>query len=341
MRTLFSIKNLFNTLKVLVSLGLALFLFWYLYKDGFSDTLQRLKEVKYQWVVLSMGFGIISHFLRAYRWKLLLEPTGHYPSLPRTLIALLVGYLVNLAVPRLGEVTRCLVLKKTNQIPVTSSLGTVVSERVLDVLSLLIITGITFLIEFEKLNELFSGLFADKLSGVYSNMEQNIWYLIVFVILIIGLWYFIKNKIKKSSWWQKLKTFLKQLWLGFISITRLKKPGAFWLSTIGIWLMYYLMSFVVFYSMEPTAHLGWRAGLALLVMGGLAYSAPVQGGIGAYHLLVSGLLVYYGVTREEGLSFAFLLHSSQMVLIILAGLASSIIVLILGKKPLVSDDSPP
>jgi len=127
-------------------------------------------------------------------------------------------------------------LKRTDQIPVTSSLGTVVSERVLDVLSLLIILGITFLIEFEKLNKFFNDLFAEKFSAVYTNMEQSMLYLLIFALLMIGLWYFIKDKIKKSSWWQKLQSFLKQLWLGFISITRLKKPGAFWLSTIGIWL---------------------------------------------------------------------------------------------------------
>jgi hypothetical protein len=98
------------------------------------------------------------------------------------------------------------------------------------------------------------------------------------------------------------------------------------------------MSYVVFYSMGPTAHLGWRAGLALLVMGGLAMSAPVQGGIGAYHLLVAGLLIYYGVSKEDGLSFAFLLHSSQMVLIIIAGVIAGIITLTFGKKPVVQGD---
>ena len=331
-------KKLLSLLKVLLSLGLAIFLFWYLYKDGFSDTLERMKEVKYQWIALSMSIGIVSHILRAYRWKMLIEPTGHHPTFLRCLSALFVGYLANLAIPRLGEVTRCLVLKKTDQIPVTSSLGTVVSERILDVLSLLIITGVTFFIEFEKLNEFFRSLFMEKLSGVYQTLAQNVHYVGVLVLLLIVLWYFTKGKIQQSKGWQKLKTFVKQLWVGLISITRLKNPGAFWFATIGIWVMYYLMSYVVFYSMEPTAHLGWRAGLALLVMGGLAMSAPVQGGFGAYHLLVAGLLIYYGVSKEDGLSFAFLLHSSQMVLIIFTGLVSAIITLTFGKKPVVQGD---
>ena len=121
------------------------------------------------------------------------------------------------------------------------------------------------------------------------------------------------------------------MWLGFISITRLKNPAAFWAATLGIWVLYYFMSYVVFFSMDATMHLGWKAGMALLVMGGLAMSAPVQGGIGAYHLLVSGLLIYYGVSKQEGLSFAFLLHSSQIALILLAGVVSGVF-LLLGKK---------
>jgi uncharacterized membrane protein YbhN (UPF0104 family) len=132
-----------------------------------------------------------------------------------------------------------------------------------------------------------------------------------------------------------------QIWQGFISITRLSNPWAFWLSTLGIWIMYYFMSYVVFFAMEPTAHLGWQAGLALLVMGGLAMSAPVQGGIGAFHLLVAGLLVYYEVSREDGLSFAFLLHSSQMVMIILTGLVSASVLFLSSKKPIGLNQSIP
>ncbi len=339
MLKLLTTKNLLSFLKILFSLGLAAFLFWYLYKDGFSGTLEQMKEVKYQWIALSLCIGIISHLLRAYRWKMLIEPTGHNPTFLRSLSALFIGYLVNLAVPRLGEISRCLVLKRTDQVPVTSSLGTVVSERVLDVLSLLIIIGITFIIEFQKLSGFFQDLFTEKFSGIYQLLIQNLHYPGALLLILILLWYLLKGKIVRSKSWGKLKTFVSQIWVGFISITRLKNPGAFWIATVGIWAMYYLMSFVVFQSMESTAHLGWRAGLALLVMGGLGMSAPVQGGIGAYHILVAGVLIYYGVSKEDGLSFAFLLHSSQMVLIVLAGMISVAMVLTQGKKSQKKDSS--
>lgn len=326
-------KKLFAIIKVLIPLVAAALLFWYLYKDGFSDTLQRLKNVKYSWVVLSLLIGVIAHTIRAYRWKLLLEPTGHHITLFRSFIALMFGYLVNLAVPRLGEVSRCLVLKRSDNIPVTTSLGTVVSERALDLLSLLVITGITLAIEFDKLNEFFSSLFSEKMSSLYVNF-QNIAFLGISVaILLVVLWYLFKHKLRRSTWWHKMRSLFFQTWQGFISITRLKNPWAFWLSTLGIWILYYFMSYVVFFAMEPTTHLGWQAGLALLVMGGLGMSAPVQGGIGAFHLLVAGLLIYYEVSREDGLSFAFLLHSSQMVLIIFTGLISASVLFISGKKP--------
>lgn len=332
MLSLISNKKILSILKVLVTFGLALLLFWYLYDGNFSDTFQRLKHVNYFWVVLSMLIGVFSHLVRAYRWKLLMEPTGNNPTTGRSLIALFVGYLANLAVPRLGEISRCLVLKRTDQVPVTSSLGTVVSERVLDVFSLLIIIGVTVLIEFDKLNEFFSNIFANKLSGIYSMVQHGFILALVGLMVLLTVWVIIRKKVIKSPWWIKMRSLAQETWLGFISITHLKNPGRFWLATAGIWVLYYFMSYVVFFSMEPTAHLDWRAGLSLLVMGGLAMSAPVQGGIGAYHLLVSGLLIYYGVSKPEGLSFAFLLHSSQMVLIILAGLVASMLVLILGKR---------
>ena len=245
------------------------------------------------------------------------------------------GYLENLAVTRIGEDSRCLVLKRTDRIPVTSSLGTVVSERVLDVLSLLTIIGLTLLIEFDKLNEFFSDLFQSKLSGVFAGIQQNKWYLVIGGAILMVAWLFARKGILKSSRWQKVRTLGKQMMVGFMSVTKLENKTGFWVSTVGIWFIYFLMSLVVFYSMEPTEHLGWQAGMALLVMGGIAMSAPVQGGIGAYHLLVSGLLIYYGVSKEEGLSFAFLLHSSQIVLIILTGLGSGLFILLLGRKSMV------
>jgi hypothetical protein len=233
------------------------------------------------------------------------------------------------------------VLKRSDNIPVTSSLGTVVSERVLDVLSLLVITGITMVVEFDKLEEFFSSFFRDKLSSLYVNF-QNLFFLAVgVVIVILLLWHLFKRRFHRSSWWHKMRSLGYQIWQGFISITRLSNPWAFWLSTLGIWIMYYFMSYVVFFAMEPTAHLGWQAGLALLVMGGLAMSAPVQGGIGAFHLLVAGLLVYYEVSREDGLSFAFLLHSSQMVMIILTGLVSASVLFLSSKKPIGLNQSIP
>lgn len=334
-------KKLTTILKVLVPLALALLLFWYLYKDAFSDTLQRLKYVNYSWVVLSLILGMLAHLVRSYRWKLLMEPTGNHPTVFRCLIALLIGYLVNLAIPRLGELSRCLVLKRVDNIPVTSSFGTVVSERVLDVLSLMAILGVTLVIEYDTLSEFFDSLFVEKLSGIYSNIQNGILFALMLLIALLIIWILFRKKFQQSIWWQKIISLARQTWLGFISITRLKNPWTFMLATLSIWVFYYFMSYVVLFAMEPTADLGWQAGLALLVMGGLGMSAPVQGGIGAFHLLVAGLLIYYGVTKEDGLSFAFLLHSTQLVLILVAGLISALVLLFVEKKSPVSKPSMP
>ncbi len=325
-------KILKNVLRFTVSFGLAFGLFWYLYGSDFPSTLNRLSEVNFRWILLSLGLGLISHWFRARRWKLLLKPTGHNPTLLRTITALFLGYFANLALPRLGEVTRCLTLRRTDNIPVTTSFGTVVTERLLDLLCLMVVVVWSLIIEYEKLNEFFSKIILDKLAGL-----QGIWWPLVTVgvtlLLLVGLiWWRFQQRLKATSWWKKFRYGLRELWGGLTSVVRVKEQFQLWFSTIMIWVLYYLMAFVVFYSMDMTADLGWQAGLSLLVMGGLAMSAPVQGGLGAYHYLVSALLIYYGISRADGLFFAFLLHASQTVLIILLGLIA-LVVFMGTKKP--------
>ena len=182
------------------------------------------------------------------------------------------------------------------------------------------------------MNQFFSTLITEKLSSAYLNLQNFILLGAGGGLVLLLLWYIFGKRLRASAWGQKMRSLGYQTWLGFISITRLKNSWSFWLSTLSIWILYYFMSYVVFFAMEPTTHLGWQAGMALLVMGGLGMSAPVQGGIGAFHLLVAGLLIYYEVSREDGLSFAFLLHSSQMVLVLLTGLISSLVFMLNSRK---------
>ncbi len=333
------LPTLNNLLKFLVPLGLGLWLFWYLYGAEFPEIMKRLITVKYSWILLSMGLGVLSHWIRAYRWKLLLLPTGYRPSVGNTLAGLFVGYFANLLLPRFGEIARCLSLKKSDQVPVSIAFGTVITERLLDLIFLGFITLGTLLIEFDRLQGFFHELITTKLKGLNS---ETFW--LIAAILLVALflailgWYRYKDRILSSAWGIKILGTLLEVRRGVTSLFRVRQQGRFWLSSLLIWIIYYFMSYVVFFAMDSTCNLGWEAALSLLVAGGVAMSAPVQGGIGAYHYLVSAILIFYGVTRTDGLLFAFILHTSQTLLVVLVGLISLIIVLYIGQSRASSRD---
>lgn len=313
-----------NALKYILSLLVAAGLLWYVFKDfELAALLDKLKEVNYRWVAIAVVVFLASHSLRAYRWNLMLKPLG-YKSLTtfRTLLAVMIGYFANLIVPRMGEVSRCGVLKRTDSVPMTNSLGTVVAERVVDLCCLFLVTVSLVVLEFGRLNEFIFSFFEDKLS----NFEENAvtFYVVAGIIAVMIVLFFalrntIKDKLKHNVIYKKTKAFLREMLSGLTSIGRLDKLGAFLIATGLIWVCYYLMSYVVFFALPETAGLGWRAGLAVLVMGSFGMAAPVQGGFGTFHALVSGVLLLYGIQEQEGVLFATLIHSMQTVSFIFFG----------------------
>lgn len=295
----------------------------------------KLREANYSWIVLSIVLSIISHLFRAFRWNILLKPAGYAPTLFRTFWAVMVGYLANLVVPRMGEVTRCGVLRKTDEVPMTVSLGTVVAERIIDFLTLMVLVVVGFVIEFERLNEFLTGFIYDRAALVGDNLFSL--YIIAGIAVAILLVVFIivrifRKKIQKHPFFLKMKSFIREMISGITSIRRINQKGAFWFSTFVIWLMYFLMSYVVIFALESTSSLGLGAGIALLIMGGLGMAAPVQGGIGTFHALVAAVLVLYGINEADGQVFAFILHTSQTISVIFVGSISLIISLVIRKQ---------
>jgi len=323
-------------LKYSISLAVAIGLFWYVYKDlNITTSIAKLKEANYSWIVLSIVLSIVSHLFRAYRWNILLKPAGFTPTLSRTFWAVMVGYLANLVVPRMGEVTRCGVLKKTDEVPMTVSIGTVVAERIIDFLTLMLVVFLGFIIEFERLNEFLTGFIYERAALVGDNLF-SLYVLagvgfVVIIILFVVLRVF-KKQIQRHPFFLKVRSFVREMISGITSISRINQKGAFWFSTFVIWLMYFLMSYVVIFALEATSSLGLGAGIALLIMGGLGMAAPVQGGIGAFHALVAAVLVLYGINESDGQVFAFLLHTSQTISVIFVGTISLIISMVIRKQ---------
>lgn len=329
------INKVKSTLKYIIGLAIALTLLWVVFKDWeMQDMLSRFADVKYSWVLLSVVLSIFSHILRAYRWNLLLAPLGYNLSTYRTFLAVMTGYLANLVAPRLGEITRCGVLKKTDNVKMSASIGTVVAERIFDFLGLLTIILLGLLLESDRLMGFFVD-FVNSKTGSFTLTNTGLIVISVLAILIIitllVLWMF-RARIKRVPLYFKIRSFLREMSEGFTSVLKLRSKRGFWGSTILIWVLYYLMAYVIVFATPSTENLGLMAGLSILIMGGLGMSAPVQGGFGTYHIFVGSVLALYGVEEMDGYFFATLIHTSQTLAVLFVGGISFVLTIFISKK---------
>jgi len=319
-------KKLLSFLKPALLLGVSALLMWYALKElDFEKMWAEFVRADYAWVLVSLVMGVLAYISRAIRWQMQIKPTGYRPSLLHTYNAMMIGYVANLVLPRMGEVVRCSILKRTDGVPVNTGFGTVIAERIIDGVMLLCAIGLTFLLEFGRIRAFFLGLFSDKYNHVEHSMSSLYWLFWVLLgsvalVLFVGLRYL--SRLRKNAYFRKAVNFVKGMLKGVFSITKLDNQALFWGHTIFVWLMYYAMSLVVFYALPATAGLSWGAALSVLVVGSLGMAAPVQGGIGVYHLLVQATLLLYGVPKEAGMAYALLAHTSQTLLVVLMGVLS-------------------
>ena len=319
-------SKILRVLKFVLLLGIAAALLLFAFRGvDIKKTFQQILNANMFWVAMSGVVSVIALIVRAHRWNLLIEPMGYSPTLKNTAYSMMVGYLANLALPRLGEVSRCGALSKAESIPFNKLLGTVIVERIIDVLSLFICILLAAVIEYRRLGNFFSEKVFDPLVEKFQQLVKSPLLLtassLLVVILIIVFIYFLrksKNKGSESPITKIIKGFVD----GLKSISNLKRPWLFIFQSAFIWVLYYLGVYLALFAFPFTSGLGAGAALFLLVAGGLGMSAPVQGGIGTYHLLVSQGLVLYGVAVENGLAFAFMLHGLQLILVIVLGVAS-------------------
>ena len=331
-------KTVIKILKFLIFFTLGIFIFWLIYKD---QDIERIKsvlknEVNYFWVVVSLLIGLISHISRTLRWGLMIEPIGHKPRFANTFIAVMVGYLMNMAFPRMGEVSRCGVLSRYEKISFTKLFGTVVAERLIDVLSLLLLL---FVVIFSQFGQMLSFIhnnpeIKEKLTSVFTSPQ-----LIIGVVVFFAIAYLLRNKFKQTSIFIRIVTILQNFKEGFISIRSIKRKGWFWFHSVFIWFCYYLMLYAIFFAFDFTRDLNPIAGLTTFVFASFGMVAPVQGGIGAWHFMAIEALSLYGVAYENGVIFAFVAHASSTVMIILVGLISMMILPFINRRDDVEEES--
>ncbi len=327
-----------QALRYIISLGLAGGLIWFVFKDiNLSEMLDRFARSDWRWIALSCFFLILAHITRAWRWGMLMEPLGYKPRLLDSTVSVLTGYFANYIVPRMGEVTRCGTLYRLEKIPVNLSFGTVVAERIFDVLILLVLIGLNFILEFERLSTFFTDFFQSKI-GKSNGGSPLLWIAVgLMAIAIVAAVYIIKNKelqarLMNNALINKIVQFAKGMLEGLLSIRKLRSPGLFIASTIMIWVLYYLVSYVLFFCIPETSDLGPLAGLTLLVVGAIGMTAPTQGGIGAYHLLVGNVMILYGLSKNDGITLATFIHGAQMLFMLAVGALAFLFVLVRKNK---------
>lgn len=267
---------------------------------------------------------------------MLLKSSGHNVGTLKSYFAVMIGYLLNSLVPRLGEVTRCGVIHKTDKVPIAFSFGTVLTERIIDLFMLLILTAVTLLLQFDLLIGEFHWVEEKIESLVTSYWWAAILLLVVGVIAIYIL--FFSKLSEKINLIQKVKSFVNQLIEGILSLRKLKNQKGFWSATVGIWALYFLMLYVITFGSDMTKDLGVLAGMSILVMGSFGMATPVPNGIGSFHAFVAGILVLYGIDSEDGKIFALILHTSQYITVLLFGSISLILVNTMYKPSKIEGD---
>ncbi len=320
--------NLIKLVKFLGFLSVGVLLLYLAFRGmSFESLTNDLKHAKYSWVLLSLVFALIAYISRAIRWRLIIEPLGYKPGLRNTFFALMVGYLANFAFPRIGEITRCATLSKKEKIPVDRLIGTVIVERAIDLLSLLMILVVLVILRFDTYGKFFrENVFlplGDKISSTF-NFTWLVWIILALALSVfLSLYLIFRNRISNMRFVTKIRDLIKGVLEGLKTVYKMKKRWPFIFHTLLIWFMYWMMTWVVVFALPSTSNLKIIDGLFILVIGGLGMSAPVQSGIGAFHWIVSrGLFIVYGISIEKGLVFATIAHESQSLLAISLGIMS-------------------
>jgi uncharacterized protein (TIRG00374 family) len=336
-------QQLKSVLQFLLFFGLggALLYFAFVNLDlDYDKVLNGFKQANYGWIAAALLFSLASHFVRAVRWNMMLEPLGTKPAIVNTFNAVMIGYLFNFAIPRMGEVSRCGVLNRTDKIPVNQSLGTVVVERIFDMIILLLASVLVLFLEFDILYNFFDENFISPMASKIEGFGLVILIILVaFLLLAVFAIFRFKHVLLRSALAGKVLTMILGFVDGFKSVFKLKSPGQFISSTLLIWVLYYLNTFSFLMAFTETANLGFAAVMSILVIGTFGFAAPVSGGIGAYHLFVAKGLALYGISSVAGGIFGFVSHGMQMIMILVVGSLSLLYTLYLEQKSLKSPQS--
>lgn len=301
-------KKIKTTLKIALPLVLGIILVWYsLSKISFQELLQYFKNANYLYIVIGLLFGFLSHLSRAYRWKFMIEPMGYKLRMTNSVMAVFAAYLVNYTIPRAGEIIRGSILTNYEGVPFEKGFGTIVAERIADMLMMVIIIIVTLFLEFEFIYEFFSARF-----NPFKIVIGSI------ILILIAILFLIVIKRSTSKFAVKIKTFVSGLIEGAMSIFKMEKKWAFIFHTFFIWAMYILMFYITTFALDETTNLPLTAILIGFITASFSIAAT-NGGIGSYPVAVYLAFSMFSIAKEPSLAFGWIMWSSQTLMIIILG----------------------
>ncbi|MBA4241728.1 MAG: hypothetical protein C0448_13460 [Sphingobacteriaceae bacterium] len=329
-------KSTKSIIQFIVLLGVGILLVWLSFRSVWTEKekiLDSFKSANYFWVGISVLIAFLSHFLRAYRWNYLLKPAGYSVKPANALGAVLVGYFANYGLPRMGEITRCTLVTKYDDVPFEVALGTVITERIVDMLLLIVIFFLTLFAQFSQLKELTVTYLYDplmlKLNGISEHPTKFI--ILISVLLVAAITLFLIRKKISGLLKGKFGNIIKGFGKGLSSVKDIDKKFQFIALSFAIWASYFYSLYFCFFAFEGTSNLGHSECLAILLFGtlGVVFS---PGGLGAYPAIVTALLTYYGIEQISAFSFPWMTWTSQFILIVVLGLLSLILLPIINKS---------
>ena len=297
---------------------LGLGILWWMYRGtNWSDFGHYvLHEMNWWWMLVSLAFGILPQMARAWRWKMALEPLGEHPRRTSCTDAIFMSYAASLVIPRVGEVTRCGTLKTADGVSFTKSLGTVVTERLVDSLLMLLFTGIAFLLQLP--------MFLRFLKETNTNIGDLLYrftgtgYIVTFICLVAAL-IAVFVAIRRFSFFKKGRDMLRDMWEGVLSLRKVRNLPLYLFYSVLIWVGYFLHFYIAFFCFDFTAHLSIGAAFLIFCVGTFAVLVPTPNGAGPWHFAVKTMLVLYGVAETQAIMFALTVHTIQTALVVLLG----------------------
>lgn len=319
-------RKLSKFLQIAIPLGLGIFLVWYIYQSFSPEQLEETKhyfsDANYGFIIFAVILSALSHLSRSYRWSFMLEPLGYRPKLANSFMAVSVAYLMNIFIPKSGEVSRAVILDKYEKVPFEKGFGTIISERIVDLLFLLFYTALALAIKFDVLYEY-----------TLERIPPSFLYIGIVATLVVAIGIPLYIKFSKSNINKKIKIFIFGLKEGVFSIIKMRRKAAFLLHTVIIWSLYLLSFYTALHALPDTANISFGTIIITFVVGSFTF-AFTNSGFGTYPAAIAGVLAIFGIAKTVGIAFGWIIWISNISSIVIFGVLSLFLLPLYNRKSL-------